>query len=159
MTIVGYCRVSTQDQNLDLQTDALKKAGCEKIFLERGSGANRDRPELKKALAFVRADDIFICWKLDRVARSVAHLIFVMDDLKNRKVGFKSLNDAIDTTTAAGNLMFQIIAAFAEFERNVIRERTMAGLAAAKARGRLGGRRLGTKKIDGKWVVPAEAAA
>jgi DNA invertase Pin-like site-specific DNA recombinase len=146
MSLIGYARVSTVDQNLDLQVDALKAAGCEKIFVEKGSGANRDRPELKKALDFVRDGDVFVAWKLDRVARSVSHLIAIMDWLKERKVGFKSLQDSIDTTTATGNLMFQIIAAFAEFERNVIRERTMAGLAAARARGRIGGRPVGWRK-------------
>ena len=154
MTLIGYARVSTEDQNLDMQTDALRAAGCEKIFVEKGSGADRGRPELARALAYARPGDVFVCWKLDRVARSVGHLIAVTEGLKDRGVGFRSLKDAIDTTTAAGNLMFQIIASFAEFERNVLRERTLAGLAAAKARGRVGGRRRGVRKIDGKWVQP-----
>ena len=159
MTMIGYARVSTDDQNTNLQVDALKVAGCEKIFMEHGSGADRDRPQLKAALEFTRAGDVFVAWKLDRVARSVSHLIAVMDWLKERKVGFKSLQDAIDTTTATGTLMFQIIASFAEFERNIIRERTMAGLAAAKTRGRVGGRPKGLRKIDGEWVRTDQGAA
>ena len=155
-TLIGYARVSTDDQSTDLQMDALKAAGCTKIFVEKGSGGDRSRPELAKALAFVRDGDVLVAWKLDRVARSVSHLIAVMDDLKARKVGFKSLQDSIDTTTATGSLMFHIFAAFAEFERNVIRERTMAGLAAARARGRVGGRRVGVKVVGGK-VVQATA--
>lgn len=144
---VGYVRVSTDDQNMDLQIDALKRAGCSKIFMERASGGNRDRPELKKALHYVHAGDVLVCWKLDRMARSVSHLIEIVEDLKGRKVGFRSLNDAIDTTTATGSLMFHIFAAFAEFERSVIRERVMAGLAAARARGRVGGRPKGWRKV------------
>jgi DNA invertase Pin-like site-specific DNA recombinase len=159
MTMIGYARVSTLDQNLDLQVDALKAAGCTKIFVEKGSGANRSRPELTKALNFVRAGDVFVCWKLDRVARSVQHLIDVTDHLKRNKVQFKSLQDAIDTTTATGTLMFQMLAAFAEFERNVIIERTLAGLAAAKARGRVGGRPKGLRRIGGKWVRTEQVAA
>lgn len=139
-TLVAYARVSTEDQNLDLQTDALKAAGCTKIFVEHASGANRERPQLAKALAYCRKGDVFTVWKMDRAARSVKHLIEIVEDLKARGVEFRSLNDNIDTTTAAGNLMFHIMGAFAEFERNVIRERTMAGLAAARARGRIGGR-------------------
>ena len=145
-TLIGYARVSTDDQNPSLQIDALKVAGCDKIFVEKASGADRDRPVLAKALAFARQGDVFCVWKLDRAGRSVGHLIEIVEDLKARKVGFKSLNDAIDTTTAAGNLMFQIMASFAEFERNIIRERTMAGLAAARARGRIGGRPKGWRK-------------
>jgi len=144
--LIGYARVSTDDQNPSLQIDALKAAGCDKIFVEKASGADRDRPVLAKALAYVREGDVFCVWKLDRAGRSVSHLIEIVEDLKARKVGFKSLNDAIDTTTAAGNLMFQIMASFAEFERNIIRERTMAGLAAARARGRIGGRPKGWRK-------------
>ena len=139
-TLVAYARVSTEDQNLDLQTDALKAAGCTKVFVEHASGGNRERPQLAKALAYCRKGDVFTVWKMDRAARSVKHLIEIVEDLKARGVEFRSLNDAIDTTTAAGTLMFVIFAAFAEFERNVIRERTMAGLAAARARGRIGGR-------------------
>jgi DNA invertase Pin-like site-specific DNA recombinase len=159
MSLIGYARVSTEDQNLELQTDALKVAGCEKIFVEKASGGDRDRPMLAKALNYVRDGDVFCVWKLDRAGRSVLHLIEIIEDLKLRKVDFKSLNDAIDTTTASGRLMFTIMAAFAEFERNIIRERTMAGLAAGRSRGRVGGRPKGLRKIDGKWVRTGEAAA
>jgi DNA invertase Pin-like site-specific DNA recombinase len=146
MTLVGYARCSTVDQNLDLQTDALVRAGCGKIFTEHASGGDRDRVELARALAYCRKGDVLVAFKIDRVARSVAHLLEIVEDLKRRCVGFKAVNDPIDTTTAAGSLMFQIMAAFAEFERSVIRERTMAGLAAARARGRIGGRPKGWKK-------------
>jgi DNA invertase Pin-like site-specific DNA recombinase len=146
MSLVGYARCSTIDQNLDLQTDALIRAGCGKIFTEHGSGADRERPQLAAALAWCRKGDVFICYKLDRAARSLGHLITIVEDLKRRGVGFKAVNDSIDTTTAAGSLMFQIMGAFAEFERSVILERTMAGLAAARARGRIGGRPKGWRK-------------
>ena len=152
MPLIGYARCSTVDQNLDLQVDALVKAGCDKIFTEHGSGGDRDRPELARALAWCRRGDVLVAYKIDRVARSVAHLLEVVEDLKRRGIGFKAVNDPIDTTTAAGNLMFQIMAAFAEFERSVIRERTMAGLAAARARGRIGGRPVG-------WRKPREAVS
>ena len=146
MTMVGYARCSTADQNLDLQIDALTAAGCERIYTEKASGGDRERKQLAAALKFCQKGDVFVCWKLDRAARSVSHLIEIVDDLKARDVGFRSLNDAIDTTTAAGKLMFHVMAAFAEFEKNIIRERTMAGLAAARARGRIGGRPKGWRK-------------
>jgi DNA invertase Pin-like site-specific DNA recombinase len=147
MTQIGYARCSTQDQNLDLQTDALKRVGCEKIFTEHASGGDRDRPELAAALAWCRRGDVLVVFKLDRAGRSLIHLLEIVDDLKRRGIGFKAVNDAIDTTTAAGSLMFQIMGAFAEFERSVIRERTMAGLAAARSRGRIGGRPKGWRKV------------
>lgn len=140
MPLIGYARCSTQDQNVDLQVDALKRAGCEKIFTEHASGGDRDRPQLAAALKWCRKGDVFVVWKLDRAGRSLVHLIEVVNGLKERGVDFRSLNDSIDTTTAAGALMFHIMGAFAEFERSVIRERTLAGLAAARARGRIGGR-------------------
>ena len=146
MTMIGYARCSTIEQNLDLQTDALKLAGCGKIFCEHGSGADRERPRLAAALAWCRKGDVLVVFKIDRAARSVAHLLEIVEDLKRRGVGFKAVSDPIDTTSAAGNLMFQIMAAFAEFERSVILERTMAGLAAARARGRIGGRPKGWRK-------------
>ena len=145
MGLIGYARCSTVEQNLDLQTDALTLAGCERIFTEHASGGDRDRPQLAAALAWCRKGDVLVVFKIDRAARSVSHLLEIVEDLKARGVGFKAVNDPIDTTTAAGNLMFQIMAAFAEFERSVIRERTMAGLAAARARGRIGGRPKGFK--------------
>lgn len=140
MTMVGYCRVSTLDQNPELQLDALRAAGCTRIFVDHASGADRDRPELAKALAFVRKGEVLCAWKLDRLARSLLHLLEIVTDLEKRGVGFRILTGNIDTTTAAGRLMFNMIGAFAQFEKELIRERTMAGLAAARARGRIGGR-------------------
>jgi len=138
--LVGYARVSTQDQKQDLQTDALETAGCEKIFTEKASGAQRDRPELKAALEYIRAGDTLVVWKLDRLARSIKQLIETVEDLEKRKIGFKSLTESIDTTTSGGKLVFHIFASLAEFERSMIKERTKAGLNAARARGKKGGR-------------------
>ncbi len=138
---VGYARVSTTDQNLDLQTDALKQAGCEKIFSDRGvSGAKADRPGLDKALEHVRKKDTLVIWKLDRLGRPLSHLLSIVEDLRERGVNFASVQDGFDTSTASGKMVFSVIGAMAEYERNLIRERTMAGLAAARARGRMGGR-------------------
>ncbi|MCG7392653.1 recombinase family protein [Microvirga sp. ACRRW] len=120
--------------------DALKAVGCERVFVEKASGAQRDRPELKAALDYVRAGDTIVVWKLDRLARSLKQLIETVDDLQRREIGFRSLTEAIDTTTPGGRLIFHIFAALAEFERSIIRERTMAGLLAARSRGRVGGR-------------------
>ena len=138
--LIGYARVSTQDQNPSLQLDALKQAGCERIYTEKASGAQRDRPELKATLDFIRTGDTLVVWKLDRLARSLRQLIDTVENLNARQIGFRSLTEAIDTTTAGGKLVFHIFGALAEFERSVIRERTNAGLAAARARGKLGGR-------------------
>ena len=138
---IGYARVSTTDQNLDLQKDALEKAGCEKIFVDQASGAKTARPGLDQALEYVRKGDVLVCWRLDRLGRSLKHLIEVVEDLEKRGVGFVSLQEGFDTTTSGGKLVFQIFGALAEFERNLIRERTKAGLKAARARGRSGGRR------------------
>lgn len=138
--MIGYARVSTVDQNPELQLDALRAAECTKIFVDHASGADRERPELAKALTFVRKGETLVCWKLDRIARSLMHLLEIAADLEKRGVGFKVLTGNIDTTTAAGRLMFQMCGAFAEFERSLISERTLAGLAAARARGRVGGR-------------------
>ena len=138
--LIGYARVSTQEQDLALQLDALKAAGSERIYEERASGAQRDRPELKAALGYMRQGDTLVVWKLDRLARSLKQLIDTVDDLGSRGIGLRSLTEAIDTTTSGGKLIFHIFAALAEFERAVIRERTLAGLAAARARGRKGGR-------------------
>jgi DNA invertase Pin-like site-specific DNA recombinase len=140
--LIGYARVSTQDQNPQLQLDALKAAGCGRVFVERASGAQRDRPELRAALGYMRSGDTLVVWKLDRLARSLKQLIETIEALDADKIGFRSLTEAIDTTTAGGRLVFQIFGALAEFERQVIRERTMAGLDAARARGRKGGRPL-----------------
>jgi DNA invertase Pin-like site-specific DNA recombinase len=139
--LVGYARVSTSQQDTALQIDALKAAGCERIFEEKASGAQRDRPQLKTALEFMRSgQDTFVCYRLDRVARSLKQLIETVEDLEARGIGFKSLNEQIDTTSAGGKLVFHIFAALSEFERTLIKSRTMAGLEAARARGRIGGR-------------------
>ena len=138
--LVGYARVSTQEQDLTLQLDALHGAGCEKVFEEKASGAQRDRPALKAAFACMRAGDTLVVWRLDRLARSLKQLIDTVEDFGARGIGLRSLSEALDTTAPGGKLVFQIFATLATFERNVIRECTLAGLQAAKARGRLGGR-------------------
>lgn len=139
--MLGYARVSTDEQNPDLQLDALRDAGCYRTFVDRASGALAERPELTKLLDQLRPDDTLVVWKLDRLGRSVPHLVSVVNDLRDRGVGFRSLTEGIDTTTPGGKLIFHIFCALAEFERDVIRERTRAGLAAARARGRTGGRK------------------
>ena len=138
---IGYARVSTTDQNPALQRDALQAAGCEKIHTDKASGATVDRPALRKALASLNAGDVLIVWKLDRLGRSLSHLIEVTNDLAGRGVGFRSLSEAIDTTTPQGKLMLHVIGALAEFERSLITERTRAGLMAAKKRGAKLGRK------------------
>ena len=138
--LVGYARVSTADQDLALQLDALETAGCERVFEERASGARSDRPVLAEAMDYVRDGDVLVVWRLDRFGRSLKDLIANVEALRGRGVGFRSLAEAVDTTTAGGQLVFHIFGALAEFERELIRERTMAGLAAARARGRKGGR-------------------
>jgi len=138
--LVGYARVSTHDQNPALQHDALEKAGCERVFTETASGAQRDRPELKAALDYMRPGDTLVVWRLDRLARSMKQLIETVEGLENREVGFRSITESIDTTTSGGKLVFHIFGALAEFERSIIQDRTRAGLAAARARGRTGGR-------------------
>jgi len=140
--LIGYARVSTQEQNLELQINALQAAGCKKIFTEKASGAQCDRPELKAALEYMRAneDDTLVVWKLDRLARSLRQLIDTIEELEKKGIGFKSLTENIDTTTSGGRLVFHIFGALAEFERILIKERTMAGLKAAKAMGKKGGR-------------------
>ncbi|PHR80838.1 recombinase family protein [Henriciella sp.] len=146
--LVGYARVSTQDQKPELQLDALKAAGCEKVFVEKASGAQRERPELKAALEYMREGDTLVVWKLDRLARSMKQLIETAEGLEEVGVGFRSLTEAIDTTTAGGKLVFHVFGALAEFERSIIRERTRAGLDAARARGRKGGRPPKLKDSD-----------
>ncbi len=137
---IGYARVSTAEQQLHLQEDALKAAGCEKIFTDTLSGAVTDRPGLQAALDYARPGDVLVVWKLDRLGRSLLHLIETVQMLHQRDIGFQSLQESIDTTTPGGQLVFHIFAALAEFERALIRERTQAGLAAARTRGRLSGR-------------------
>jgi DNA invertase Pin-like site-specific DNA recombinase len=139
--LIGYARVSTKDQDRALQIDALKAAGCEKIFEETASGAKTDRPQLNAALDFMREGDVLVVWKLDRLSRSMKQLIDTVEMLGGKGIEFKSLTDAIDTTTPQGRLVFGIFASLAEFERSLIRERTMAGLEAARAKGNRGGRR------------------
>src|SRR5271156_1647960 len=138
--LIGYARVSTVDQNLALQRDALTEAGCQKIFTEQMSGAVAERPALHDALEFARSGDTVIVWKLDRLARSMKQLIETIEDLRVRGIGFRSLTEALDTTTAQGRLVFHMFGALAEFERSLIRGRTQAGLAAARRAGRTGGR-------------------
>src|SRR5436190_3310914 len=138
--LIGYARVSTQDQTLNLQKDALEKLGCTKIFTDTASGAKAERTGLNEALEYVREGDTLVVWRLDRLGRSLKHLIETITELHNRKIGFKSIQESIDTTTSGGKLVFHIFGALAEFERDIIRERTQAGLTAARARGRLGGR-------------------
>ncbi len=138
--LVGYARVSTQDQNPALQLDALRSAGCERVFEEKTSGAQRERPELRAALEYVRQGDTLVVWKLDRLARSLKQLIETVELLLGRGIGLRSLTESIDTGSAGGKLVFHVFGALAEFERSIIRERTKAGLEAARARGRTGGR-------------------
>ena len=137
---IGYARVSTTDQHLYMQEDALKSAGCEQIYHDIASGAKTERPGLEDALAYAREGDILVVWKLDRLGRSVQHLIQTIAELNDKGIGFKSLLENIDTTTSGGKLIFHIFSALAEFERGLIQERTKAGLKAARARGRMGGR-------------------
>ena len=141
MPAIGYARVSTGDQEVALQLDALQKAGCETIFRDQASGAKTDRPGLAEALAHVRKGDILVVWKLDRLGRSLPHLIETVTELERRNVGLRSLTESIDTTTPGGRLIFHVFGALGQFERDLIRERTRAGLSAAAARGRKGGRK------------------
>ena len=153
---VGYARVSTKDQNLDLQVDALKNADCGKVYQEVVSGAKTARPVLDDLLANLRRGDVLVVWKLDRLGRSLNHLITLTNELIERQVGLISLNDPIDTTTAQGRLIFNIFASLAEFERDLIRERTQAGLVAARARGRTGGRPGGLSEQAKATAMAAE---
>jgi DNA invertase Pin-like site-specific DNA recombinase len=138
--LIGYARVSSDDQNLNLQKDALTRAGCERILEDRQSGAKADRPGLRDALDYARDGDTLTVWRLDRLSRSLKDLIDLVSQLEARGIGLKSLHESIDTTSSSGKLIFHVFGALAEFERNLIRERTQAGLAAARARGRRGGR-------------------
>ncbi len=167
-TLIGYARVSTPDQNVAMQVDALEKAGCHRVFTDVASGAKASRPGLDQALAYLREGDTLTVWKIDRLGRSLSHLVQTVDDLRDRGVSFRSLNDAgIDTTTRNGKLLFNLFATLAEFERDLIRERTKAGLESAAARGRHGGRRpvITPSKLDkaqklmAKGLSVREAAA
>ncbi len=139
MALIGYARVSTEDQNTAAQLDALRAAGCAELFEEKASGASRGRPELARALARVRRGDTLVIWKLDRLARSLAHLLEVIEDLRDRGAHFRCLTSPIDTASPHGTLVLQMLGAVAEYERSLVRERTKAGLRAARARGRVGG--------------------
>ena len=151
---IGYARVSTYDQHLDLQRDALKQAGCGVIYEEAASGKNTARPELEQCRKALRAGDTLVVWRLDRLGRSLPDLVQVVTDLEQRGVGFESLTEKIETGSATGKLIFHVFAALAEFERGLIRERTHAGLAAARARGRVGGRK---PKLEEKQVREIKA--
>lgn len=152
---IGYARVSTGEQTLSLQLDALNAAGCNSIYQETASGAKADRPVLEEVLSYIRKGDTLVVWRLDRLGRSLEHLIDVVSALAERGIGFRSLTEQIDTTTSGGKLIFHVFGALAEFERDLIRERTQAGLAAARSRGRLGGR---PKKLtDPKQIALARS--
>jgi len=138
--LIGYARVSTDDQHLNLQHDALQKAGCDKVYSDQLSGATSDRPGLATVFEVLRPGDTLVIWRLDRLGRSLKHLINLVEQLDKREVGLKSLQENIDTTTSGGRLIFHLFGALAEFERTLIRERTQAGVNAARARGRQGGR-------------------
>jgi DNA invertase Pin-like site-specific DNA recombinase len=138
--LIGYARVSKHEQHLSLQLDALKQAGCEKIFTDKVSGVKTARPGLDEAFSYLRPGDSLVVWRLDRLGRSLKHLIETITDLSNKNIGFMSTQEKIDTTTSGGKLVFHIFGALAEFERNLIQERTQAGLEAARARGKHGGR-------------------
>ena len=165
--LIGYARVSTDDQNPDMQVDDLKKAECKEIFVDKISGAGKEKPELKKALSYLREGDTLVVWKLDRLGRSVRKLIELTDELENRSINFKSLTDSIDTSTPSGRFFFHVIASLSEMERELLIERTQKGLAAARKRGRIGGRkRLMTpakidsaKKLLAAGSFPKEVAA
>lgn len=148
MALVGYCRVSTDTQNLGLQREALTKVGCERIFEETASGAQRERPELGRALDYVRKGDVLCVWKLDRLARSLRQLLETGEALADRGIGLRSLTESIDTTTPGGRLVFHVFGALAEFERGIIRERTVAGLENARRLGRKGGRPRAMTEAD-----------
>jgi DNA invertase Pin-like site-specific DNA recombinase len=139
--LIGYARVSTGEQNLNLQTDALKQAGCEDVYTDEMSGSKAERPGLQKALGFLRSGDTLVVWRLDRLGRSLKDLVQKVEELQKRGIGFRSLQESIDTTSSVGKFQFHVFSALAEFERDLIRDRTMAGLRSARARGRLGGRR------------------
>ncbi len=153
---IGYARVSTQDQNLEMQLDALQKAGCEKVFQEKASGIKSERPQLTAMQQILREGDVIYIYKLDRLGRSLKHLLEMTSDFEKRGIGLVSINDHIDTTTAQGRLIFNIFASLAEFERDLIRERTRSGLEAARARGRKGGRSRGLSKEAEKTAMLAQ---
>ncbi|CDZ79353.1 DNA-invertase hin [Legionella massiliensis] len=154
---IGYARISTKEQSLSMQVDALKKAGCDQIHEEIASGAKTARPVLEEIMRNLREEDILVIWKLDRLGRNLAHLVHLTNKLIEKKVGLISLNDPIDTSTAQGRMIFGIFATLAEFERELIRERTQAGLKSARARGRKGGRPKGMSQSAIEKAAIAEA--
>lgn len=164
--LVGYARVSTEDQNLELQIDALQKANCERIFTDKISGSQRSRKGLDDALSHLRVGDTLVVWKLDRLGRTVKQLVDLVTELRGKEINFKSLTDGIDTTTTAGRFFFNIMASLAEMEQELTIERTKAGLAAAKKLGRVGGRRRvmtvgkirSAKKLLRTGMLPREVA-
>lgn len=151
--LIGYARVSTHDQNLDLQKDALTEAGCEVIHVEMASGKASDRPELRKVMNYLREGDTLVVWRLDRLGRSMKHLVELVAQMDEKGISFRSLTEEMDTTTPGGKLIFHIFGALAEFERNLIQERTQAGLAAARARGRIGGRPFALDESERKMAI------
>jgi DNA invertase Pin-like site-specific DNA recombinase len=153
---IGYARVSTEEQELSLQLDALEGAGCRKVYQEKITGSTKERPELQKMLEHLREGDVVVIWKLDRLARSLKDLVSLVNEIQEKGGALQSLNDQIDTTTPHGKFTFHIFAALAEFERDIIRERTKAGLAAARARGRKGGRPKGLSKKAQHTAIIAE---
>ena len=153
--LIGYARVSTHDQNLDLQKDALQKAGCEKIFVDEISGAKSARPGLEDAMVQLREGDVLVVWRLDRLGRSLQNLMELVAQLEEKKVDFRSLQETMDTSSSGGKLIFQVFGALAEFERNLIKDRTNAGLAAARARGRKGGRPQKLSENQQQMVIRA----
>jgi DNA invertase Pin-like site-specific DNA recombinase len=153
MIKLGYARVSTQEQNLDLQLDALEKEGCKTVFTDKVSGVKASKPNFEKLMEYARPGDTIVIWKLDRLGRSTVKLIELVELLKQKQINLKSLSEAIDTSTATGNLFFQFMCVLAEHERNVIRERTKAGLESARARGRSGGRPQGLSERYQKIAV------
>jgi len=153
---IGYARVSTQEQNLSLQLDALQVAGCDTIYREKVTSAKKERPELQKLMGQLRVGDVVVVWKLDRLGRSLQDLVSLVNEVQGKGAEFQSLNDHIDTTTPQGKFTFHLFAALAEFEQGIIRERTKAGLAAARARGRKGGRPKGLSKEAQHTAMIAE---
>lgn len=153
----GYARISTHEQNADMQIDQLQQAGCDEIFCDTASGTKTIRPALEQLLGKIRSGDVIVIWKLDRLGRSLRHLIELVNQLMEKNVGLKSLQDPVDTTSAQGRLIFNLFASLAEFERDLIVERTQAGLAAARARGRTGGRPQGLTDAAQRKAIAAEA--
>lgn len=154
---IGYARISTKEQNFDLQIDALKDEGCEEIYKDTASGSLAKRKGLEELMGRLRSGDVIVVWKLDRLGRSLKHLIELINELDKKGVGLKSLQDPIDTTTSQGRLITNVFASMAEFERDLISERTQAGLKAARARGRLGGRPKGLSSDAENTAIAAEA--